>query len=166
MENMHKGLTVRTQINQPKISQMPPKFICPNCLPNPKSLRFRWKKALSGVRSPWTCPTEYMGIVGIYFPTVPIYFWAYTFIFPSLGRLRPIFCPNLILRNPQNLKQSFTWFDVCLVNVKSTGRLFQIFVAFWKCSNFKHVPPGWFKGGLNSNLKNWWFVPVYFLQVS
>jgi hypothetical protein len=34
------------------------------------------------------------------------------------------------------LKQSPTWFDVYLVNVKSSGRLFQIFVAFSECPNF------------------------------
>ena len=28
-----------------------PKFKCPNCLPKPKSLGFRWKKALLGVRN-------------------------------------------------------------------------------------------------------------------
>ena len=37
---------------------------------------------------------------------------------------------------PQNLKQSSTWFDVYLVNVKSSGRLLQIFVAFSECPNF------------------------------
>ena len=30
-----------------------PKFICPICLPKPKSLGFRWKKSSLGVRSPW-----------------------------------------------------------------------------------------------------------------
>ena len=30
-----------------------PKFICPNCLPKPKSLGFLWKKVSLGVRSPW-----------------------------------------------------------------------------------------------------------------
>ena len=30
-----------------------PKIICPNCCPKPKSLGFRWKKALLGVHSPW-----------------------------------------------------------------------------------------------------------------
>ena len=35
------------------------------------------------------------------------------------------------------MKQSSTWFDVYLVNVKSSGRLFQIFVAFSECPNFK-----------------------------
>ena len=28
-----------------------PKFICPNCLPKPKSFGFRWKKASLGVHS-------------------------------------------------------------------------------------------------------------------
>ena len=41
------------------------------------------------------------------------------------------------LRRPQNVKQSFTWFDVYLVNFKSSGRLFQIVVAFSECPNFK-----------------------------
>ena len=40
------------------------------------------------------------------------------------------------LRRPQNLNQSPTWFDVYLVNVKSSGRLFQIFVAFSEYLNF------------------------------
>ena len=30
-----------------------PKFICPICLPKPKSLEFWWKKASLGVRSPY-----------------------------------------------------------------------------------------------------------------
>ena len=34
------------------------------------------------------------------------------------------------------MKKSPTWFDVYLVNVKSSGRLFQIFVAFLECLNF------------------------------
>ena len=40
---------------------------------------------------------------------------------------------------PQNLKQFPTWFDVYLVNVKSSGRLFQIFVSFSECPNFSQV---------------------------
>ena len=28
-------------------------FICPICLPKPKSSGFQWKKASLGVRSPW-----------------------------------------------------------------------------------------------------------------
>ena len=40
------------------------------------------------------------------------------------------------LRRPQNLKQSPTWFVVYLVNVKSCGRLFQIFVTCSECPNF------------------------------
>ena len=42
------------------------------------------------------------------------------------------------LRRPQNLKQSSTWFEVYLVNVKSSGRLFQIFVVFSECLNFNN----------------------------
>ena len=34
------------------------------------------------------------------------------------------------------MEQSPTWFDVYLVNVKSSGRLFQIFVPFSDCLNF------------------------------
>ena len=30
-----------------------PKFICPNCLPKPKSLGFQRKKASFDIRSPW-----------------------------------------------------------------------------------------------------------------
>ena len=37
------------------------------------------------------------------------------------------------------MKQSPTWFDVYLVNVKSSGRLFQIFVAFSECPNFNKI---------------------------
>ena len=33
-------------------------FICPICLPKPKSSGFQWKKASLGVRSPW--PTWYI----------------------------------------------------------------------------------------------------------
>ena len=36
-----------------KSIQNAPEFICPICLPNPKSLGFQWKKASLGVRSPW-----------------------------------------------------------------------------------------------------------------
>ena len=41
-------------------------------------------------------------------------------------------------KKEQNLKQSSSWSDVDLVNVKSSGRLFQIFVAFSECLNFKY----------------------------
>ena len=40
-------------------------------------------------------------------------------------------------RRPQNLKQSPTWFDVYILNVKSSGILLQIFVAFSVYPNFK-----------------------------
>ena len=30
-----------------------PEFICPICMPKPKSSGFQWKKASLGVRSPW-----------------------------------------------------------------------------------------------------------------
>ena len=35
-----------------------------------------------------------------------------------------------------------TWFDDYLVNVKSSGRLLQIFVAFSECSNFTEDATG------------------------
>ena len=35
-----------------------PEFICPNCLPKPKSSGFQWKKAPLGVRSPCFKCTE------------------------------------------------------------------------------------------------------------
>ena len=38
------------------------------------------------------------------------------------------------------MKQSPTWFDVYLINVKSSGRLFQIFVAFSEYLNFIYEP--------------------------
>ena len=37
------------------------------------------------------------------------------------------------------LKRSPTWLDVYLVNVKSSGRLFQIFVAISECPNFSEA---------------------------
>ena len=45
MENVDKGLKVPEWllIVQPKIPQSAPKFICPICLPKPKSLRFQWR---------------------------------------------------------------------------------------------------------------------------
>ena len=36
-----------------KLAENTPNFIGQNCLPNPKSLGFRWKKAYLGVRSPF-----------------------------------------------------------------------------------------------------------------
>ena len=33
-----------------------PEFICPICLPKPKSSGFQWKKASLGVHSPWIKP--------------------------------------------------------------------------------------------------------------
>ena len=42
-----------------------PKFICPNCLPKPKSLGFRWKKASLDVRSPWYSPSQ-LGVLTFY----------------------------------------------------------------------------------------------------
>jgi hypothetical protein len=35
-----------------KNTQNAPEFICPICLPKPKSLEFWWKKASLGIRSP------------------------------------------------------------------------------------------------------------------
>ena len=57
MENMDKRLTVLkwVLIYWPKIPQIPPKLICPNCLPKPKSFEFRWKKVSLSVRSPCVC---------------------------------------------------------------------------------------------------------------
>ena len=53
MENMDKGLThsKSADISTENIPNAP-KFICPICLPKPKSLGFHWKKASLGVRSP------------------------------------------------------------------------------------------------------------------
>ena len=52
MENMDKGLTTKmvadsSAENTPNAT----KFICPICVPKPKSLGFQWKKASLGVRS-------------------------------------------------------------------------------------------------------------------
>ena len=42
---------------------------------------------------------------------------------------------------PGPFKQSPTRFDVYLVNVKSSGRLFQILVAFSEYPNFRKIKP-------------------------
>ena len=39
-------------------------------------------------------------------------------------------------------EQSPTWFEVYLANVKSSGRLFQIFVGFSECPNFTYIVVG------------------------
>ena len=44
----------RNRWSKKSLGQNYPKFICPNCLPKPKSLGFWWKKASLGVRSPWS----------------------------------------------------------------------------------------------------------------
>ena len=55
MENMDKVLNIPkwVLINRLKIPQNSPRFIRPNCLPKPKTLGFRRKKASLGVRIPW-----------------------------------------------------------------------------------------------------------------
>ena len=59
MENMDKGLTDRcTKMGAESLTENTPnapEFICPICLPNPKSSGFQWKKASLGVRSPCSC---------------------------------------------------------------------------------------------------------------
>ena len=40
-----------------------PEFICPMCLPKPKSSGFQWKKASLGVRSPWILPLKKMDVL-------------------------------------------------------------------------------------------------------
>ena len=54
MENMDKGLTVTKMgtDNSDKNTRNARKFICPNCLPKPKSLGFYGKKGFIGLRSP------------------------------------------------------------------------------------------------------------------
>ena len=56
MENMDKGLTVPkwVLIVWLKITHNAPEFICPICLPKPKSSGFQWKKPSLGGRSPCT----------------------------------------------------------------------------------------------------------------
>ena len=56
MENMDKGLTVLSKMGFDSLAEnIPnaPEFICPICLPKPKSSGFQRKKASLGVRSPW-----------------------------------------------------------------------------------------------------------------
>ena len=50
MENMDKELTVSKWVLINWLENTP-KFMCPNCLPMPKSLGFQWKKASLCVRS-------------------------------------------------------------------------------------------------------------------
>ena len=50
MEIMDKLGAVSLTENTPNT----PKFICPICLPKPKSFEFQLKKVSLGVRSPWT----------------------------------------------------------------------------------------------------------------
>ena len=57
MENM--DLTHSTKMGADKSGENTPyvpKFLCINCLPKPKSLGFRWKKASLGLRSPCIRP--------------------------------------------------------------------------------------------------------------
>ena len=81
MENMDKWLTVQkwVLINQLKIYNKCPKMCLPNLSAQAQYLRFRWKKASLGVRSPWTTPcifthsclaNEYILIR--FFPDVPL----------------------------------------------------------------------------------------------
>ena len=53
-------------------SQNAPTFICPNCLPKPKSLGFRWKKASLGVSSNYRAP---MAKICSGVPTPTTTFW-------------------------------------------------------------------------------------------
>ena len=56
MENMDKGLDVLKCMGADSLAENTPnapEFICPVCLPKPKSLGFQWTKASLGVRSPW-----------------------------------------------------------------------------------------------------------------
>ena len=55
MENMDKGLCTKMGTDSSaENTPNAPEFICPICLPKPKSLWFQWKKASLGVRSPWS----------------------------------------------------------------------------------------------------------------
>ena len=51
MENMDKGLTVHTKMGADSLAKNTPnvpEFICPICLPKPKSSGFQWKKRFIG----------------------------------------------------------------------------------------------------------------------
>ena len=71
-----------------------PKFISPNCLPKPKSLGFRWKKASLGVHSPWLPSLVYCGKVLTFSLSVCLhfaigdckYFLEFIFAFHILSR--------------------------------------------------------------------------------
>ena len=76
-----------------KNTQNATKFICPNCLPKPKSLRFWWKKASLGVRSPgiaiWQANGLYLQYIKSYVPTAaPSRTWR---------RLAAAVHPNVVL---------------------------------------------------------------------
>ena len=60
-EKMDKELTVPKWVlihSSAENTPNAPEFICPICLPKPKSSGFQWKKASLCVRSPWiqSCP--------------------------------------------------------------------------------------------------------------
>ena len=58
---MDKKLTVCTKMGADSLAentQNAPEFICPICLPKPKSSGFQWKKASLGVRSPGSLPSS------------------------------------------------------------------------------------------------------------
>ena len=73
------------------------------------------------------------------------------------------------------MKQSPTGFDVYLVNIKSCGRLFQIFVASSECPNFKkkilftkmwRLKMFWYFKlfvWLNQSLKSWEYVMILYI---
>ena len=59
---------------------------------------------------------------------------------------------SAFFRRTQNLKPPSTWFDIYLENVKSSGRWFQIFVAFSECPNFIKIISYFLCNFLVSNL--------------
>ena len=106
MENMDKGLTTKMGADSlAEITPNAPEFICPICLPKPKSSGFQWKKASLGVRSQWPLQTpneaffieiqafglgqtnwadKFWGIWGIFGQTISTHFgsWDLAFVYP------------------------------------------------------------------------------------
>ena len=70
-------------------TQNAPEFICPICLPKPKSSEFQWKKALLGVRSLWC---KHIKLV---YKNETIHLeYIYLFFGYKFGELQQYFSPN------------------------------------------------------------------------